>query len=139
MRKIIFFTLMLCMILVSAANVIYATNKQKDDLIEIEGAIRNEGKGWELISDNAHESYGINSIEIEKDKIVIHHDLKAKKVRTMIVTADETMAKEGYTVGVSAGLDYSYIYIYNDKNNEINPKNYINKNGNIWIFGRLSK
>lgn len=113
--------------------------KAYDSTFEIGGTIRNVDKGWNLISDSAHSPIGITSVETTNTRIKINHKDNAQKVVTFIVTPDESMTSEGYKVGISGGLDYSYIYIYDSNNNLINPYSYKNKFGNIWISGTLKR
>lgn len=105
---------------------------------EIYGTIRNEGKGWYLIQDDRHNSKNIRSVTSDGRRILINHNIGAKKVGTFIVTVDETMASEGYTVGVTGGVGSSGIYIYDKNHVAIDPMKYKNASGNIWIYGILN-
>ena len=105
-----------------------------EDYYLIGGVIRNIGEGWELIDDSGHEPLGIDKVETTDDAVIIHYS-KADKVVSLNVTPDETMAAEGYTMGASVGLDHSIINIYDGEGNLINPNDYTNDRGNIWING----
>lgn len=117
-------------------------NAQADSqptISNIAGTIRNNGNGWETINNSTHMALNITKVETLNDRIIIHHDVKAKKVITFIVTPDEAMTQDGYTVGVSGGLNYSVIFIYDRDHNKISPSKYINTSGNIWIYGMLAQ
>lgn len=116
------------------SSIVYA-NDTSQTQIQIAGTIRNNGAGWYVLTTDSHMPLNITNVKTDEDKIIIYHNVDAKKVITFAVTTDETMSAEGYTVGVSGGLDYSYIYVYDKNHNRINPNNYINGRGNIWIYG----
>jgi hypothetical protein len=134
MKKMFIITLLL--ILVFAYSNISA---DLTEYSEVAGTIRNTGSGWSTISNSAHAPMNITGVETTNDKIIIRHSIKATKVVTFIVTPDETMASEGVTVGISGGLDYSYIYLYGRNGNRINPNNYYTAGSNIWIYGKLQQ
>lgn len=114
-----------------------ASTKASDSRYEIAGTIRNTGTKWDTIDNDAHQSMNITGVRMLSNAIQIDHKVGAKKVITFIVTPDETMAQAGYRVGVSAGLDYSYIYIYDKNGQVVDPKTYVNESANIWIYGIL--
>lgn len=105
--------------------------------IEVAGTIRNTGKGWNVLSDTQHTPIGITKVETRNNMILLRHELGAKQVVTFIVTPDETMARDGIAIGVSAGLDFSFIYLYDKEGNLINPQTYFASGSNIWIYGKL--
>lgn len=109
-----------------------------EDYTMMAGVIRNEGKGWKLIQDEAHETLGIKSVSSDEEKIIISYD-KTSKVNSMSVSVDETMAAEGFTVGASVGLDVTYIFVYDANGDVVQPKKYVNSKGNIWIQGIFKK
>lgn len=109
------------------------------NLQTLAGTIRNSGTGWKIINDKGHYPINIIKVETKSDRIVIYHDVNAKQVATITVTPDETMTAGGYRVGVSGGLDYSYIFIYNKEDKLVNPTTYTNSLGNIWIHGLLKQ
>ena len=111
-----------------------ATINMNDEYNIIAGVIRNEGSGWRLIQNDTHETIGIKTVQQDEEKIIISYD-KNSKVNALSCTVDETMASEGYKVGASVGVEKTYIFIYDKDNNVVNPKDYINKNGNIWVEG----
>ncbi|WP_230137683.1 hypothetical protein [Peribacillus frigoritolerans] len=98
------------------------------------GVIRNLGDGWFFIEDDVHQMIGIKEITQDNEKVIIKYSEKNKVISTT-VTVDETMAAEGYTVGASVGKGETWIFIYDKYNNLINPSEYKNAMGNIWIHG----
>jgi hypothetical protein len=132
MKKIFIISLLLILVF-TYSNV----NASLPEYIEVAGAIRNTGNGWQTISNSSHQPINISKIETGKDKIVIHHPVNAKKVVTFIATSDETMAKDGLIVGISGGLNYSYVYIFDRDGNSVSPKDYCESGSNIWIYGKL--
>lgn len=110
----------------------------KDEIVEIAGTIRPDKSGnWNVLNNADHRPIGISGVSTTNYHIRIEHHVGANKVITVVITPDETMALEGYRVGVSAGLDFSIIQIYDKDNNPVNPKSYTNQSGNIWIYGKL--
>lgn len=109
-----------------------------DEYSVVAGVIRNEGNGWSLIQDNNHETIGIKEITQDQEKVIVSYNDK-EKVNSIAVTVDETMAAEGYSVGASVGVSETWIFIYDKDGNKINPSDYENSTGNIWIQGIFKK
>jgi hypothetical protein len=107
--------------------------------IEIGGTIYNNGHGWRILNDKDHEPMNLTSIGQTDSCIEIVHNVNASQVVTWIVTSDEVMAKNGYTVGISGGTKHSFIYIYDKNGNVVKPAKYIKSGANIWIYGILAK
>lgn len=102
------------------------------------GVIRNEGSGWGLIQDETHETIGIKSVEQTKDMIIVKYDKKSK-INSVSVSVDETMAKEGYSVGASVSDAEMRIQVFDKDDRLINPNDYQDDKGNIWISGIYKK
>lgn len=96
--------------------------------------IRNTGDGWYAINDQYHEPIGITSVETTSKCIRVNYPEKTQVV-TFSSTVDETMASQGYTVGASVGESYASICIYDQNLNLVNPNDYIDSLGNIWVSG----
>lgn len=136
-NKIILFTSILAITI--SAFIYSATLKADTSMVDLGGTIRNVGNGWATLNNSAHVPLNIQKVTTDKDKVTIWHSVSAKKVVTFMVTPDETMVSQGYTVGISGGLDYSYIFIYDKNHNLVNPNDYKNSGGNIWIYGILQR
>ena len=108
------------------------------ELSLVAGVIRNSGDGWSLIQDNDHETIGIKEVSQDNEKIIVKYD-EQTKVNATTVTVDETMASEGYTVGASVGKSETWILIFDKEGKRINPSDYNNDIGNIWIQGVFKK
>lgn len=134
--KLIIILLLAVLCFVSPLNSRYVSAEGTQ--ITVAGTIRNTGAGWFVISDSVHVPLNITKIETKEDRIVVWHSVGAKNIHTFIVTPDETMTKEGYAVGVSGGTYYSNVYVYDKNHNLINPNDYKNAGGNIWIYALLS-
>lgn len=109
-----------------------------NDYSFVGGVIRNEGNGWSLINDTDHEPLDIRKVETTKESVIVYYS-KAEKVISFNVTPDETMASEGYTMGASVGLDKTVISIFDKNHKLINPNDYVNERGNIWLNGIFKK
>jgi len=137
MKKIILTSittsLILIFITVLLLNCIYH-KKQESEYCFIGGTIRNVGDGWFLLDNDGHETLNIIKVETTDKNIIIYYT-EYNKVISFSVTPDETMAGEGYTFGASVGLDNAVINVYDKDHNLINPNDYINGGGNIWING----
>lgn len=103
----------------------------------VAGTIRNLGSGWYVLQDRGHTSINITGVDVDDEKIILRHEIGANRVISFSVTPDETMVKEGYAVGISGGINYSWIYIYDKSGQLVKPVDYVNRSGNIWIYGLL--
>lgn len=130
---------LITLIIIACVFLFFSNNQgnSESSVSEVAGAIRNTGSGWKPIANKTHYPINISKVETSNDRITVYHNVSASQVITMIVTPDETMSSEGYRVGVSGGLDYSYILIFDKDNKLVNPNKYINSSGNIWIYGKL--
>ena len=79
----------------------------------IAGAIRKTGGVWGLIHDEGHTPQGIESVTDRGNDLRIHYGFTAKRVGSLVVTADESYNVLGYSFGASVGLDGSTIKIHN--------------------------
>ena len=137
------------LVLVAVAALLTSCRPAEDaKIIDLGGTIRNQGQGWYIVSDGPHAPLNLQAVravidptgpKARGDYLEITHEVGAKKVITFAVTVDETMAKEGYTVGISGGVSMSKIYLYDRSGNTVNPLTYQNERGNIWIYGKLMK
>lgn len=109
-------------------------DSKSDDFTTIGGVIRNTGSGWHLIQDEAHQSLNIKDVKDDNRRVIVTFD-EMDKIISVGVTADETMKSEGFSVGASVGISEIHIYIYDKDNKLVNPRNYVNEYGNIWING----
>jgi len=109
---------------------------EEDNLKTVAGTIRNDGDGWEVITDSAHTPINVKDVTVENGAIKIEYDFTADKVVSLIVTPDETLMKEGYKSGSSVGLSHSYIFIGKEgSTNYVNPNDLVSKRGNFWFQG----
>jgi hypothetical protein len=129
-RTMLMLAIMLAVVLLVTSTVAQATDPIQK---QVAGVIRNTGSGWAQIPD-PHRPINMASITNDSMKITVTYSFTADYVNTVAVTPDETMASQGYVVGVSVGLQYLYIYIYRN-GVLINPNDYVNVRGNIWIYG----
>lgn len=100
-------------------------------------AIRNNGSGWTVINDAAHEPSNCTSVTAFSDHLQLNHGVGITQVSSLTVTTDETFARKAYRVGASAGLNYSNIFIYSGAANSapLNPASITDANGNFWVIG----
>lgn len=83
-------------------------------VFEVAGTIRPDKLGRWFVLDNAdHVPINFADVSVTNEYIKLGHEhaLGVNNVVTMIVTPDETMAKEEVRVGISVGLNFSYIYL----------------------------
>lgn len=76
------------------------------------GVIRKTAGVWALINDVGHAPTGIASISSTATYIRVTFDHTATKVGTMLCSADEAYAAEGYHIGASVAVDWADLYIY---------------------------
>ena len=83
-----------------------------DSLAIVAGVIRNDGAGWDLITDANHDNINITSVSNDTSKIIVDYSgLSATKVVSFVVGNDETYAKLGYQVGSSVAKTQAQIFI----------------------------
>lgn len=98
----------------------------------VAGAIRKTNGVWGLIDDTGHTPSGITTVADRGSDLRIHYGFTAKKVVSLVVTADESYAVLGYQFGASVGLDGTTIKITN--NQQLNAGGYLAYNGTEWVF-----
>lgn len=104
------------------------------DRLYVGGVIRNAGSGWALINDTEHEPVNIIAVTQTTTYIEITYPVTTQVV-SFNATVDETMLSAGYRVGASVGVSVTRLYIYDINHDLVNPANYINSQGNIWVNG----
>ena len=72
---------------------------------------RNDGLGWQLISDGSHGHVGVSAIDTNTTGVNVVFDFTATKVISFVAGPDERMAQAGMTVGGSVGLTSSGLWI----------------------------
>lgn len=87
------------------------TNKKKTRIIA--GALRNDGAGWQFISDGAHNPMNVSSVSIT-DALTLRVNFAGTnaKVISGLVTTDESYARLGLQVGASVAANYMDINGY---------------------------
>jgi hypothetical protein len=81
--------------------------------------IRNDGTGWKYIEDESHAKTGLSTISVTGNKIQVDYDFTATKVASLVVTPDETFAKNGIVVGASVGKTNALIEMSSDLSLEV--------------------
>jgi hypothetical protein len=138
MKKNILIAVLLIAFATTGIAYAYSFIVRDNSYIEIAGTISPAPSGWRILQDSQHAPMNITGVTTEAGRIKIEHEFDATQVVTFIVTTDETMTKEGYRVGISGGLDFSFIYIYKD-GAVVSPITYQNLAGNIWIYGLIKQ
>lgn len=133
-KSIGIFSLLLIIVILLFTIVFLFLKKPDEEYVFIGGVIRNTGNGWVLLDNEGHEPLNIINVETTNGAIIIYYS-DYDKVITFSVTPDETMAAEGYSMGASVGLNKAIISVFDKDHNLINPNNYSNSSGNIWISG----
>lgn len=77
------------------------------------GVIRNDGSGWEVLDDRSHKPLRIKEVVTTPRYIEVRQEGGAYTV-SAIVTVDEALAAEGYTVGLSGGKQIMRFFMYKD-------------------------
>lgn len=139
MNKALSVVMIVCLLLTSYLIYEIKNIENPNTTTELAGVIRNTGSGWSTIEDAGHASIGISNVSSNEEGIVITYKKPVSKIHTFIVTPDETMSKDGMQVGVSAGLDKAYIFIFDRNGNPVNPLEYKESASNIWIYAKLLK
>lgn len=96
---------------------------------------RKSSTSWGLLIDAGHDSAGISSVTLVGNRIRVNYSYSAKKVISAAVTGDQVFAKYNFRVGVSVGLTYTDIYVYNGVAgaDEMDPRTISAVGANIWV------
>lgn len=80
--------------------------KQDQKLSFVSGIVRQQENGtWFVQNDTNHTPLNISSVGVVGDKIRINYQSPVKKIVSLVVTPDNTLAKKGYVVsGFETGL-----------------------------------
>jgi hypothetical protein len=104
--------------------------------------IRNTGSGWYVLDDSGHTPSNCTGLIQYPDHIELQHAVGAVRVITAQVTPDETYSHLDIRAGVSAGFNYSNIFLFSGAAGgpPLNPASIAAINGNFWFQGyfRLS-
>ncbi len=74
----------------------------------IAGSVRNSGDGWKWISDSAHTPVGVTpTVTASGTMIRIDYGFTAKRVVSLVATADETFSSLGFIIGGSVEKSYT--------------------------------
>lgn len=87
------------------------------------GVIRiDPDRGVYLLTDSSHHSIGIKDVYIDETSgalVVEKYEDVENTVVTTAVTADETLARKGITVGLSGGGKISKVFFYNENGTQL--------------------
>lgn len=79
----------------------------------VSGVIRNDTSGWHVIEDADHTNINISNIAQDAGSIAVGYaDIDVKKVVSLLVVPDETLASTGFTFGASVTKGTAYIQAY---------------------------
>ncbi|TFI30175.1 hypothetical protein [Streptomyces sp. 4R-3d] len=108
----------------------------------LSAVLRNTGNGWHILTDVGHRPSGITGITTHANRLEIAHPVDAIRVSSVQVTPDEALAARGVRVGISVGLDRSFLYLYTappptggGPAKPRNPADLAVPDGNLWITG----
>lgn len=76
------------------------------------GVIRNDGTGWKYIDDVIHNNINFTTIATNEKNQIVVYNTRAKKIGSMVVVPDETLASYGLICGASVGDTASFIECY---------------------------
>jgi hypothetical protein len=101
--------------------------------------IRNTGSGWFILDNSGHTPSNCTGLVQHADHIELQHSVGALRVITAQVTPDETYSQKAIRAGVSAGFNYSNIFLYSGAAGTapLNPASVAAANGNFWFQGYL--
>lgn len=108
----------------------------------LSAVLRNTGNGWHILEDKGHRPTSITRVTTHANRLEIAHPINALRVSSMQVTPDEALAARGLRVGISAGLDLCFLYLYTappptdgGPAKPANPATIAVPDGNLWITG----
>jgi hypothetical protein len=113
-----------------------ATCEGAGELLTVAGALRNDGKGWQVISDTEHSPLNIAEVTTKDGMIEVTYTFKAERVISLIAAPDEALARNGYGAGASVGLDKARISLA--KGGAVDPWRVSTKEvpwSNLWVYG----
>jgi hypothetical protein len=99
--------------------------------------IRNTGSGWYILDNTGHTPSNCTGLIQHADRIELQHNVGALRVITAQVTPDETYSQQAIRAGVSAGFNYSNIFLFSGTAGgaSLNPAGVAAVNGNFWFQG----
>jgi len=109
-------------------------------MLQIAGAIRNDGAGWYAINDTDHSPMNIKAVRSNLFSIEIEYPAAAK-VGSLVIASDETLARVGIVAGASVGLSSAQIVLSRVGwfgPHQISPEAVSTKNyplSNLWVYG----
>lgn len=90
----------------------YAPDLPNSRLRILAGSVRNTGDGWKWISDTLHTPVGFApEVTVNGVNLVINYGFTAKRVLTLVATADETLSGLGMQVGGSVGTTFTNLQL----------------------------
>lgn len=99
------------------------------------GCLRNDGAGWELLCNATHFAAHIASVSNDTKWIEVTTEPGIDGVFAILVTADETLARNGIVAGGSGGGSLTRIGLYKNGTqlnpNSVNTNTY--PNSNLWL------
>ncbi len=109
--------------------------------VTVAASLRNSGKGWYVIKDGEHEPLGVASVTNDSEVIRVNLNFKAKKIHTVVISADEAYATElALVCGASVSLTYIDIKCgHKGAKGLVNPNTLTIPGGNLWVHGVFTK
>lgn len=103
---------------------------------EVAGVLRNDGRGWYALADDHHAPLNIASVHTNPNNIEVRFTFRAQKVLTFIATPDETLARQGLSVGASVDTDRARVYLARGR--MLDPMTIDTARypwSNLWVYG----
>lgn len=107
----------------------------------VAGVLRNDGKGWYALNDDAHKPVNISAVESDWKMITVKFPFAAKAIHTFVVSSDETLTVQGVTAGASVASDEARLKLGRDGiigTNRASPL-WVDTDrfpgSNLWVYG----
>lgn len=110
----------------------------------VAGAIRNDGAGWAVIEDEQHAGLGISAVSAQDGMIHVEYSFQADVIHSFVAVPDETLARNGFFMGSSVGVESARIGISRETWRGVRSVDPADVNtveypwSNIWLMGLFS-
>lgn len=108
--------------------------------VNISGTLGNRDGRWSVIEDHTHQSHGIAAVETDAFAVTVVFETPGQRIVSIVAVPDEALARQGYFVGASVGLDrarLSFARAGLTGARPVAPKTVRAPLSNIWIHGVL--
>jgi len=107
-------------------------------VLRVEKAVDLSGSRWALLNDAGHKPINLSGVTDMGEYLQLNYSTVFTHVGAVVVSPDEEMARLGYVAGVSAGLSYANMFIYDRDGARVRPAFMpYAPSRNFWVTGQM--